>query len=483
MPEVFSHRATFLLEYLDLPEAVGDPAARWEPFQIRHLNNEALLGIEKKARQVGWSWLTAAEAVADGILNPRSNNIFVSINQEEAGEKIRYAKQIIEALDRQVRPKLINDNRLEIEFQNGSRLISHPNRPVRGKPKARIYLDEFAHYPKDKEIYAAALPATTKGGYIRIGSSPLGAQGMFWEIYGQKIRPYPGFVRDYVPWWLVRALCLQVPTARTLAPAMLTEERVRAFGTQRIIEIFENMPLEDFQQEYECAWVDESVAWITWDEIKRNQSDEMICFSAQGKEQAFEAVDQLVREVERGKVEQVFAGGMDVGRTRNTSELFLVGKSTTAQLPLRLMVSLDNVEFEDQQAVIDKVVTALPITKLLIDRTGIGMQLAENSANKHGMRVEGVTFTNELKHLWSVEMKVQMQKGNILMPIERALSYQIHSIKKKVTAAKNVTYDTGTNEKHHADKYWALALAVWAAKTDSVGMGVWSGGSLTDYRG
>lgn len=477
-----SQRATFLIEYLDLAEAVGDPDARWEAFQLRHLNNHTLLGIERKARQVGWSWLTAAEAVADGVLNARATNIFVSINQEEAGEKIRYAKQIIESLDQDVRPRLIIDNRLELEFQNGSRLISHPCRPVRGKPKARIYLDEFAHYPKDKEIYSAALPATTKGGYLRIGSSPLGAGGMFWEIYAEKIRAYPGFKRGYVPWWVVRALCRDVEQAIALAPTMLTEERVRAFGTQRIIEIFENMPLEDFQQEYECAWVDESVAWITWDEIKRNQSEDMICLQGAGKESAFAVIEQLAGLVVSGKVEQALAGGMDIGRTRNTSELYFVGKGSTEHLPLRLMVTLDNVEFEDQQAVIDRALDLLPVTKLLIDRNGLGMQLAENSEKKHGVRVEGVQFTNETKELWSVELKVKMQKGQVLMPLDRQLSYQIHSIKKKVTAAKNVTFDTQANEKHHADKYWALALAVWAAKADGA-VGDYGPNPLGDYRG
>jgi phage FluMu gp28-like protein len=44
--------------------------------------------------------------------------------------------------------------------------------------------------------------------------------------------------------------------------------------------------------------------------------------------------------------------------------------------------------------------------------------------------------------------------------------YQIHSIRKKVTGANNTVYDTESNEKHHADMFWALALAAWAGKTD-----------------
>ena len=92
------------------------------------------------------------------------------------------------------------------------------------------------------------------------------------------------------------------------------------------------------------------------------------------------------------------------------------------------------------------------------------MQLAEDLGKAHGARAEGVDFTNASKELWSVDLKVRMQRGQVPLPLERDLSYQIHSIKKKITAAKNAVFDTEGNEKHHADKYWALALAVWGAQ-------------------
>jgi phage FluMu gp28-like protein len=473
----------YLLEYLDLPAATDDPSARWEGFQFEHLHFNGLLAITCKSRQVGWSWLAAAEAVATGYLTPRTTSIFVSLNHDEAAEKIRYARQIVEALQPELRPRLVIDSRLELEFDNGSRLISHLCRPVRGKAKAFIYLDEFAHYPNDRAIYTAALPATSKGGHLRIGSSPLGASGLIWELYTQKLRAYPGYARTLVPWWRVRALCHEPPEALKVAPTVLTAERVGRYGTPRLREIFENLALEDFQQEYECAWVDESVAWITWEEIKRNQSAEHVCLTAVGMEEAFRAINDLAGLAAQYKIETSFAGGMDIGRTRNTTEIFFVGCGAAAGTPLRLMITLDNTEFDAQEAVLRKALSILPVTKMLLDRTGLGMQLAENAVQRHGSRAEGVQFTNETKELWSVELKVQMPKGHVPLPLDRDLSYQIHSIKKKVTEAKNVVFDMASNEKHHADKYWALALAVWAARPGQSRQLEYGPNILANYRG
>lgn len=478
---------SFLGEYLDLPEATGDPEARWEPYQVHFLNNSNLFAIWNKSRQVGWSWTAAADAVAHSALKERTTCIFVSINQEEATEKIRYAKQIVEALDRDVRPKLIIENRLEIEFKNGSRMISHPCRPLRGKARGRVYLDEFAHYPKDVEIYTSALPVITRGGQLLIGSTPLGAKGRHWEIFGQKMQPYPGYKRRSVPWWLVSALCKDVAQAAKLAPAMLTEERVRTFGTPRLIQLFENLPLEDFQQEYECSWIDEATAWITWEEIKRNQVDaqagKLLYWQAKDVDHALELIPLIQRAVEEARCEQSLVGGVDVGRTRNATEIILLGKTELGYLPYRVGITLSRVEFDDQRAVLSALLDKLPIAQLLIDQNGIGRDLAEKVMAVHPSRAQGVDFTNNSKELWAVESKVQFQRAHVPIPLDRDLSYQIHSIKKMVTAAKNSVFDTERNEKHHADKFWAHSLAVWAARSITEGAGEWGTAPMGDYRG
>lgn len=479
-------KAAFARDFLDLPAAAQVDGARWEQFQVSFLNNSTRFGIDVKARQIAWSFTAALDAVTDGILNPGTLHLFVSINQDEAQEKIRYAKAIIQALDEPVRPQLVHDSLTSLEFVSGSRLISHPCRPPRGKPQARIYLDELAHYPegRDREIYRAALPATTKGdGYVRIGSSPLGARGLFWEIVTEALRPYPGYTgqRRLIPWWHVQALCRDVRAARDLAPALSTEERVRAFGTPALVEIYENMFLEDFQQEYECAWVDEAVAWISWEIIQRNQDTGLRWWAAKGVDQARAVLAEVLQAVATGAIERTLVGGVDVGRKRHLTEFVALGQATTGQLPLRLLVSLDRVEYDDQETLLREFITRLPFTQVLIDQNGIGAQLAEN-LQRTG-RAQGVDFTNATKELWAVEARIQAERGRTPIPMDRDLAYQIHSIKKVVTAAKNNVFDTERNEKHHADKFWAWALAIWAGAGDRAGAADWGRSPVAEYRG
>lgn len=459
----FTPRYLFLTQHLDLPGATGVEGATWEFFQLRHLLDDSPFRIETKSRQIAWSFLSAAEAVADAILESQ-DSIFVSINQEEAAEKIRYARAIYEHLDGYPLPRIVRDNQMGLEFGNGARLSSLPARPPRGRARANVYLDEYAHVRMDADIYTAALPVVSKGGRIRIGSSPMGASGRFWEIAEQKIRPYPGYTRVRTPWWETHSFSTAPTVARREAPKMLTSERVERFGNQRIRTIYANMPEEDFRQEYECAHVDESTAWITWEEIRRSQDPDLICHLATARPgdllPAQEAIRRLAADIRAGRVEATYTAGVDIGRTRNATEISLTGWSTTNSYPLRLGLTLEGMEFDDQQTILADVLRTLPIAGMLIDETGIGRNLADNISRMYPGKATGVTFTGPLKTTWATDAKMLIQQHKTPLPADREIAYQLHSIKRMVSPAKNLIFDTDANERHHADKFWAWALAL-----------------------
>lgn len=461
-----SERRQFLTECLDLEAASGVAGARFEYFQLALWDDDGIFRIDNKSRQIAWSWAAAADAVADAILTGR-DSIFVSINQEEAKEKIRYAKGIHEALYPFAgMARIKRDSSQEMELTNGARLTSMPARPPRGRARSNVYLDEYAHVRLDHDIYTGALPIISKGGRLRIGSSPMGAAGRFWEIFTESMQRYPAYKRHSTPWWHVYSFCQDVRSARLAAEEMPSEERVRMYGNHRILTIFENMPLEDFQQEYECLFVDEVTAWFTWDEIRRNQDPSHAWEKAHTRDDkvapAIHAIDRLAALIDAGIVENTLAAGMDIGRTRDVSELYAVGVGTTRNLPLRLAITLEAMEFDDQLAVIDYAMNNLPIVELQIDRNGIGMNLAENARKLHPGKAYGYDFTNAGKQLLATDAKQHLQQNNTPLPADRDLAYQIHSIKRQISPSKKLTFDTDREQKHHADKAWAWMLALHA---------------------
>ena len=253
-----------------LPEATGSPDAVWEDFQIDYLDlanaEEQTMLSASKTRQCGFSWLLAAEAVARAALHPGSLTNIVSINRDEAEEKIRYARLINDCVVPDVRLTWTTDNREELEATNGSRIRSHACRPPRGRPGAHHRLDEIAHYQRPLEIYNAAVAGTLRAGSITCCSSPWVRGGFHYQVMEEPDN-YPDFTRLWIPWWAVKGLCVDVRAAKTVAPQLPTRERVERFGSDRLKRLFRNMPLDAFRVECELAYADDNTAWLTWEEI------------------------------------------------------------------------------------------------------------------------------------------------------------------------------------------------------------------------
>ena len=69
------------------------------------------------------------------------------------------------------------------------------------------------------------------------------------------------------------------------------------------------------------------------------------------------------------------------------------------------MITLDNCDFDSQEAVLNKFMT-LPISKMYLDRNGLGIQLAENAEKKFPSKAEGFDFTNSSKELLATNAKM-----------------------------------------------------------------------------
>lgn len=402
-----------------------------------------------KARQIGFSWVIAMEALARCHLRQGQTSIFVSYNLEDAKEKVALARAVYEDLPLGFQKRLAVDSKTELVFEStnrrraeASRIISNPSRAPRGK-HGDVYLDELGHYTLDREVYRGSTALTLRsGGQLTGCSTPLGRRGIFWEIAKQEIKPYRHHKRFEIPWWMCSFFCTDVRRAVREAPFMSTPERVEAFGTEGIQEQFDSLPIDDFQQEFECVFVDESYSYYPYDLILPCTHDDMVV-----------ADDPTDVPKPKGRL----VGGIDVGRTHDVTEIS-VFEERGGEYIERLSKSLVKVPFARQEEEIRRILNVLPMSRLDIDRTGLGRMLAENLAADFP-QVKEMNFTNESKERWATHFKVLLQQQRIAMLRRRETVSQIHSIRRSVTASGRVSYDAERTQAGHADRFWSMALA------------------------
>ena len=436
-----------------------------------------------KSRRVGWSFICSLKGLIKAMDPDRVGYTkqFVSYNEEDALEKISYAKQFYESIpDCDAKKKLIVDNKSQLCFQdkNGitqSRLISIPCRPPRGKG-GDISLDEFAIYnPKmQKLVYDAALPVISRGGTIEMGSSPLGKIGKFYDILTDK--DTYDYERYNIPWWFCRDLCIDVPTAVKVAPGLSTEERVETFGTKIIKQILQNNDYETFRQEYECDFIDSSESYIPLDLIYANTPgkrdgdlDLSACEKMDDDEyweynrgidfQAYKDLDSAILNYNPEKHGETLFLGFDVGRTHDATAIHIIGKMADGKKRDFARIELRNVEFEAQENLILQAYKELPVYRGRMDMTGIGRPVYERLHKKLGDRLEGVVFTPEEKEIMAIDVKRGLEQKEFLLSNDKEFHRQIHSIKRTSNGGKYFRYDAERNEKGHADSFWAWALA------------------------
>ncbi|MGN6110851.1 MAG: terminase large subunit domain-containing protein [Kofleriaceae bacterium] len=420
-----------------------------EPYQLAFLNNRSRFRWVTKSRQVGYSFVCALEALARCHLRDGHTTVFVSFNQSDAIEKILLARQAFEEMPTVYQKRLVTDAKTELAFEsNGtgrrlSRIISVPSKAPRGK-KGDILLDELAHLVNDREVYTGSTALILRSnGQLTGCSTPLGRRGIFWEIASQELRPYPHHSRQEVPWWLCSFFCNDVKRAAVEAPSMPTEERVARFGRPALIEQFDSLLIDDFQQEFEDRFVDESFSFYSYELILPCCVEDLVLCDD------FSDV---------GRPEGRLVAGFDVGRTRDRSELALFDDRGGRKV-CRLLRRYDKVRFGDQEADLRRMLNTLPIARLSIDRSGIGMNLAEN-LELDFPQVVGENFTNDSKERWATDLKILFQRRDIELPRDRELIAQTHSIKRRVLPSGKVTFDAERTERGgHADRFWAIALA------------------------
>lgn len=527
-------RADLALRFFDIRQATGIDDSVWEPFQVETFNRTAMLVSINKSRQIGMSFTIAGDELCDGMIKNDHTVVMLSFNLEEAREKIIYAKKWWEARNpdpssvplaeefdtngvwrgpspRRIQrwPELVRDNSLELAWDSGFRMISHPCRPPRGK-KASVVLDEFAHYMGDGPIFTAALPMLTRGrgrNRLTIISTPLGAGNKYWEIHVNDGNKYPNYVRLDYGWWENSNLCLGENRLACLADFLAGNSQavlVRKYGTEMARFLHSNQDPDDFAQEYGLQFLDAKHAFFSLDLIRGCDPDYWIDRDA-GLDEDFEegdwleryrhayfgvkaraekdragvtsidsclkAIEELAEAVHEGLVVHPLCLSYDVGRENDPSEL-QIWEAHPERANQRALITMPQVEYDLQMVVLCKAYDEIPAIRTgMIDKGGIGSQLSEQMAKRYGhQRACPVQFDNAKKERWALGAKRSMERRAVTLIPDRDQVSQFHAIRRRASSAKNMIYELetttssvggGQKVKHHGDKFWTAAMGIY----------------------
>jgi len=470
--------------------------------------------IVVKAAQIGYSFAAALEAVLD-CLEHRTLWIVLSRGERQSlefMEKVQLHARALRNADSALSTSFFGNTSItqhEIAFPNGSRIIGLPANPdtARGYT-GNMILDEFAFHPHDREIWAAAFGRVSRGLgddalKLRVISTPNGQRGKFYElaketglvegighrdteaqrsedrrqdisgsarhsslVTGHSLFParHSSLVTRHS---LFSPHCCDVhQAARQGCPIDIPALR-RALGDE-----------ETWQQEYECIFLSESQNYIQLDLILACQhadaSTTLPVFPS-GSHGTVSVPWALSGTNPRHEEHAVVTThhspltthdspdlffGYDVGRVRDLAVLAVVERIGDV-FWTRALIEMPRAKFSAQEQALRDVIPRC--NRGALDSTGMGMEMAERLAEEFPGKVEPVTFTLARKQDLAVRLKRAFEEKTIRIPDSRELRRDLQAVKRVVTSAGNIRFDAERTEQGHADRFWALALALHAA--------------------
>jgi len=416
------------------------------PYQQRWLNDKSPVKVWEKSRRIGATYVQSYEDVCDCVEKNVEEVWFSSSDESAAKEYIEYCEQWIKLLKiaAKTRGKIIVNSEddvkaLVIEFANGTKIHALSSNPKAFRSKGgKVVLDEFAHHNNADELWTAASPCTTWGYPVRILSTHNGQNCRFFK-----------FIEDIKKGkvdWNLHTTSIQLAVQEGLVDKIFnrpsTLEEQEKWLKERQMNCFDEFT---WLQEYCCVAIDEATAFLPYELI-------ISC-----------ELENLYKELE-GLTGDIYVG-MDIGRKKDLTVIWVLEKLGNVNYT-RMVRVLEKTPFHIQEEILSNVLKHHNLRRCCIDSTGLGMQLAESARYKFGeYRVEAVTFTNKVKEELAYNVRTHFEDRTVYIPSEYEIREDLHSVRRVTTAAGNIRFDVEKSDANgHADRFWALALALHSAQ-------------------
>lgn len=424
------------------------PVIRFLPYQKAWIADQSRFKIGMFSRQTGKTFSTGGECADDCFTawaeDRRARWVILSRGERQAAEMMTevikpFTKAYYEVYNTLLKggeptfhegefrapqekgPDAVY-KQLEVAFPNGSRITALPANPDTARGfSANVILDEFAFHAKSREIWAALFPVISKSGLkLRVISTPNGKGNKFYELMTTEDSVWSRHVVDIY-------------------------EAVRQ-GLDRDIDMLKRGMADPdaWAQEYELQWLDEASSWLDYDLIA-----------------ACEANTAGLPEHYMGGMCFV---GVDIA-ARNDLFVIVVTELVGEVLVVREIIAKRRISFAEQDALLAGVMKRYRVVRVAMDQTGMGEKPVEDAKRAHGSeRVQGVLFSAASKLDMATRLKESMQDRKTRIPAgDPVLRADLHSIKSQtgLTGIRRLVADGDSDG--HADRFWALALAVSAA--------------------
>ncbi len=324
--------------------------------------------------------------------------------------------------------KNLSIKQLEIVLPGRLRIIGLPANPQTARGfTGDVFLDEFAMHTFDRAIWAAIFPSVLRGGgELDVASTPKGKGNLFYQL------------RDND---LFSTSVVTLPEAISQGLDVDAEEMRHAIGDETL-----------YRQEFLCEFVDESTAFLTYDQIASCVDPTLVCC---------ESVGELASDTR-----ELFLG-VDVGRVRDLTVVWVLARDGDV-FTTRGIFELACAPFRVQSGLIGELLSLRHMRRCCIDAGGIGMQLAEQAVERFGgHRVEPVTFTAALKSQMASALRIAVEAQRIRIPSDDRVRNDWHSVERLVTQSGHFRLAAPRTSGGHADRFWAAALAIHAADVGS----------------
>jgi phage FluMu gp28-like protein len=430
-------------------------AAYFLPYQRRWIDDASRNKLCEKSRRVGLTFAEQFRRVQRlGTQGARYDAYITSRDEGLAKQFVRESMNFaqvfkIAAEDRgeEVLDKKNGVSAQVIRFATGKQLYSlssNPNATIgRG---GDVTIDEYAAHKDQLDMYRLSKPLTTWGGQWSAFSTHRSRVAYFNQLVlevreknnPKKFSLHRITIEDAVREGLWIKLRSQLPD---------DDERKSWTDEAFLQSCRDEMPDEEsYLREYMCVPEDDALSFLSWELITA-------------------CSNRLLNQIDWRTLPGPFYVGMDVGRRKDLS-VITIYHQVGALLVQCAEIVMDRKSFTFQENMLHGILADRRVANARIDKSGLGMQLAEQAEEKFGTdRVKGVMFTLQSKHVLAQPMKRRFEDRTVQIFDDLKLHADLRSVKTETTAAENVIFTTEAGETDgHADRFWSHALAINAAE-------------------